>query len=150
MRSTHDDAQVSLPYQVKSLLSVFSITISFGLDGLGTPLECMHLRGYCYKLLMFMITPLSLALVLGTIAVVGTRRAAARRLSCREVLEAALPSFLRIMFLACALRSVDRHMHSAGVRACVQHPNCSQFDRSNGHQRSLRRIPMLCVRRLNP
>ena len=98
--STDVDAQVSLPYQVKRILSVFSITISFGLDGVGTPLECMHLRGFQYKLLMFMIAPISIALVLGTFAVVGTQRAAARCLSYREVLEAALPSFLWIMFLA--------------------------------------------------
>ena len=92
--------QVSLPYQVKRILNLFSFTVSFGVDGVGTPLECLGLRGYRYKLLAFMIAPISLALLIGSLAVGA--RVNMRHLSCRAILEAALPSFLQIMFFACA------------------------------------------------
>ena len=97
-------AQVSLPYQVKRILNLFSVSVSFGLDGVSTPLECLGLRGYRQKLLTCMIAPISLALGIGIIAA-SARRALTGRLSWQEILEAALPSFLRIMFLACELRS---------------------------------------------
>ena len=95
--------QVSLPYQVKRILNLFSFTVSFGLDGVSTPLECLGLRGYRYKLLAFMGAPISLALLIGSLAVGA--RVNVRLLSYRAIFEAALPSFLKIMFFACARAS---------------------------------------------
>ena len=97
------NVQVSLPYQVKRILNIFSFTVNFGLEGVGTPLECLGLRGYFYKLLAFMIAPISLALLIGSLAVGA--RVNMRLLSCRTIFEAALPSFLKIMFFACARAS---------------------------------------------
>ena len=95
-------AQVSLPYQVKRILNMFSLAVSFGFSDIGTPLECLGLRGYLYELLTFIIAPISIAFLAGTIGVYA-KRAIKGRLSYKEILEAGLPSFLRIMFFACTL-----------------------------------------------
>ena len=48
---------VELPPEVKRLLNVFSLGVSFGLGGVGSMLECLDLRGYVATLALYMITP---------------------------------------------------------------------------------------------
>ena len=56
--------EVSLPYQVKRLVSAISIGVSFGFANIGTPLECLDLRGYRPMLLFFMTAPFAFALLI--------------------------------------------------------------------------------------
>ena len=88
---------VAIPYQVKRLINIISFSVSFGVMGAGQLLECLGLRGYKSMLLAFMSAPYAVALLAGAIAA-GCRTKGHG--TCRSLFEAALPSFLRIMFLA--------------------------------------------------
>ena len=59
---------VELPPEVKRLLSVFSLGVSFGLGGVGSLLECLDLRGYVATLAVYMITPAAKTSLLGEIS----------------------------------------------------------------------------------
>ena len=59
--------EVELPADVKQMLNSLSITFSFGISYAATPLECMGLNGYTYKLIAYMLMP---PIVVGVVLIV--------------------------------------------------------------------------------
>ena len=49
--------EVELPFAIRRLLSTFSLGISLGFSGVGTPLECLGFHGYPPSLLFWMVAP---------------------------------------------------------------------------------------------
>ena len=94
-----DVYEVELPPQVKQLLAVFSVGVSFGFSGASTVLDCLEMRGYLAMLKLYMVTPLAIALF---ILLISACRAliTTRRFSAMSLLEEALPPVLQLAFLA--------------------------------------------------
>ena len=90
--------EVELPHEVRRLISVFSIGISFGFNGVDTVLECLGMRGYVATLALYMIAPPVLALLILLIAL--ARMPSKSRHSGAELLETAVPPLLMLFFLA--------------------------------------------------
>ncbi len=100
-----DVYEVELPPQVRSLLSVFSVAISFGMTSASSVLECLGFRGFLSTLLLYMVTPAALA-ALVVLFFFAT-------LPCQldptptTLFLNALPALLRISFLACVQSGLD-------------------------------------------
>ena len=127
--------QVALPYQVKRVLVAMSQAFSIGLTGIGTPLECIGLGGFRFKLLAFTIAPGAAALLIALLAAVWllcTRG----RVTPKAWMEAGLPWVLRVFFLAypsivnvafdafpCYTLCVDSATPCASTRYLMTDPN---------------------------
>lgn len=91
--------EVVLPYQVKNVINLLGNVFSIGLLGVGTPLECIGMRGFVYKLLAFLIAPVAASLLV-TASAAGWLHFRRGGVTSRALMEAALPWTLRIFFLA--------------------------------------------------
>ena len=73
---------VTLPNDVNKLLNDISSLVTFGIQGLGvdsTPLECLGLSGYFYKLITYMmLPPIVIAVVILNVCI-STRRVKAKK-----------------------------------------------------------------------
>ena len=87
---------VTMPPEVRSVLGVFEVAISFGLD-ISTPLECIGAVQYEQQLIFWMSLPLVL---ISMLLLAGLLRS---RLSPHAALRWALPSIVRLMFLLYAI-----------------------------------------------
>ena len=94
-----DVYEVELPPQVKQLLAVFSVGVTFGISGVGSVLECLELRGYLAMLKLYMVAPLAIALLILLISACRLLKTT-RRLSTTALLEEALPPVLQLAFFA--------------------------------------------------
>ena len=55
---------VEMPREVNALLGVFSLVVSFGVEGIGSVLTCAGMGGYLSMLILYMLTPAILALLI--------------------------------------------------------------------------------------
>ena len=79
--------EVTLPPDVNAVLKTISVWASFGLQGVATtPLECMGLAGYTYRLLAYMLAP-AVVIVLVVIIVVISSSCGRKHKSKRAVTE---------------------------------------------------------------
>ena len=88
---------VQLPTRVKSLLDTFAIGVSFGINGMSSVLECLGMPRYTHRLVICMVTPMTLVLLIFIIAL--TRMLCNRGLGI-SLTEMALPPILKLVFLA--------------------------------------------------
>ena len=73
---------VTLPNDVNKLLNDISSLVTFGIQGLGvdsTPLECLGLSGYFYKLITYMLLPPIVIVIVILKVCISTRRAKAKK-----------------------------------------------------------------------
>jgi len=90
--------EIQMPYQVKQLLRIFSIIVSLGIEGIGTPLACLNLDGYQNKLVVYMTAPIMLTAII--LAATAYHRLGTRPLSVRDVMLHATPALMKLAFLA--------------------------------------------------
>ena len=90
--------QVELPSEVQQLLAAFSVWVSFGLNSIGTVLECLGMRGYVNKLALYMAVPLILAVAILLVAL--GRMLCARQPTATALVETAVPALLKLAFLS--------------------------------------------------
>ena len=91
--------EVELPSQVNALINIFAIGVSFGVEGIGSIMQCMAMPGYLPILVMHMVTPVILAVVillLGLLYLCCT----ATLCSASALLEMVAPYLLQLFFLA--------------------------------------------------
>ena len=89
---------IEMPAEVKALLNTFAIGISFGFNGLGSVLECLGMPRYTDLLALYIIAPLSFALLI-LLAAVG-RTLCKRNRKSSALLETAVPLLLKLGFLS--------------------------------------------------
>ena len=88
---------MNLPANVRSLLSVFTLGISFGLGGLTDVLACLGFDHFIDRLIFWMVLPLLLVLFVFVASVV--RLVLTCKPSSAALVETALPIILRVLFL---------------------------------------------------
>jgi hypothetical protein len=87
------------PPEVKRWIASLSVAISFGLDGISTPLTCLGLGGYLRTLQFWFFAPMILTLfVLSACALALVRK---RNLTRATLFRLATPNVLRLLFLVC-------------------------------------------------
>ena len=89
---------MELPSTLAGMLHLASIAVSIGLGGISAPLECLDLAGYL-QLLRFWIALPAVLLVCIVLCAVGFVLVRRRRLTMAALVELALPSALRMLFL---------------------------------------------------
>jgi len=90
--------EVEMPPEVRQVLSVLAIGVSFGVNGVSSILECLDMRGYVPTLTLYMITPLVLALLI--LFVATGRMLCTPHGSATALLETAVPPLLKLAFVA--------------------------------------------------
>ena len=90
--------EVSLPTEIKNLLGIFSVGVSFGFNGVSSVLECIGLRGYEATLALYIATPIVLSVLL--LVVVALRLWCGSQLSVPVLFEACTPLLLKLFFIA--------------------------------------------------
>lgn len=91
--------EVTLPYQLKRIVSVIASAVSFGLADIVTPLACVGLNGYRPKLIFFIVTPFAFVALLLCL-VMCWLHVGKHRITREAVMTAALPWALKFIFLA--------------------------------------------------
>lgn len=101
--------EVALPPIITSVLGSMSVGISFGFNGVGAVLECLHMGGYVATLALYMAAPAVLAVaVLLAVALRTLYKARCTSLKVGtlvEVLETSAPLILKLFFIAYPLVS---------------------------------------------
>ena len=87
-----------LPAEVRELLRAVQLTISLGIDGI--PLACIGANGYIPRLAFWVVLPAILVAVTSCIGATHTLFAKRCRVTSTALLEATMPTVLRIFFLA--------------------------------------------------
>ena len=89
--------EVDLPPEVKRILAVIGVFISFGVDVLAQLLQCLGWRGYRSLLIFWLIAPI---VIVGIVVLINAvRLSAAGRLTGMRLLAHALPWTLRVLFI---------------------------------------------------
>jgi hypothetical protein len=89
----------AVPYRVKQLLTLLSVSVSIGMDGISTPLQCLGFDGFRIRLLCFMLAPALLSAAI--VAAVSVRQLVTRRpLTTAAYMDHALPVLLKLLFIA--------------------------------------------------
>ncbi len=90
-----DVYEVEMPPTVKSMLSTFAVSESFGFDGVMSVLQCLQMPHYTHLLAAYMVIPLVLALVVFVVAL-GRMINTCNCTAFGALLEMALPLCLKL------------------------------------------------------
>jgi hypothetical protein len=91
--------EVEMPPTVSQMLSTFSTGISFGLNSVGSVLECLNFRGFHSTLTLYIVAPLTIAGLVLVLAAVHALSASRAR-SARKVLKRAATPLLLLAFVS--------------------------------------------------
>ena len=90
--------KVELPAEVRQIVEAMKWVITFGLDWLMTPLKCVGLHGYYWRLSFYMAVPVILILLI----IGGFLFAQKKHDTMRERLSMLLQPLTMVIFVACA------------------------------------------------
>ena len=91
--------EVVLPPEVKRILSVFALIVSFGFTGVNSVLECLDMRGYVPTLTFYMVAPAAVALLVLLVGWARIRCCTRSATTPTALLEWAAPYLLQLLFL---------------------------------------------------
>ena len=88
---------IVLPNEVLAFIRIFQVAVSFGLEALTAPFECLQMGGYLWRLGFWMLLPiLVLAAIFGSVAFWLHRR---KKLTRDALISRALPPVLKVLFV---------------------------------------------------
>jgi len=97
--------EVEFPPEVKRVLSIFSVGVSFGFSGVSSLLECLDMRGYFATLAVYMVAPGAIALLILLIGAIRMLCRGAAERTAKALLVSTAPYLLQLLFLAYPLVS---------------------------------------------
>ena len=90
--------EVELPGEVRQVLNAFSITFTFGISYVSTPLECLGLHDYLSTLRFWTVLPAVLVLVIVLLSL-GVLLCQRKHCTLTSLVELSLPPALKVLFL---------------------------------------------------